>query len=45
MPAPSEEAYIAFLSRCRVLEISGGIDFAAAARACQKFTRTELQVA
>ncbi len=34
MPSPIEETYIAFLSRCRVLEISGGINFTAATRAC-----------
>ncbi len=38
MPAPIEEAYIDFLSRCRVLEISGGINFAAATRACVQLT-------
>lgn len=36
IPSPSEDAYIAFLSRCRVVEISGGVDFAAASEACLK---------
>jgi HprK-related kinase B len=41
MPAPIEETYIAFLARCRVLEISGGINFAAATQACLQLVRTE----
>jgi HprK-related kinase B len=34
MPETVEEVYIDFLSRCRVLEIRGGTDFAEAANAC-----------
>ncbi len=45
MPAPIEETYIAFLSRCRVLEISGGTNFAAATRACLQFTSSEPSLA
>jgi HprK-related kinase B len=41
MPAPVEETYITFLARCRVLEISGGVDFDAAVQACLQLVRTE----
>jgi HprK-related kinase B len=41
MPTPVEETYIDFLSRCRVLEISGGINFAAATRACLQFVDSQ----
>ncbi len=37
MPAPIEETYVTFLSRCRVLEISGGTNFTAATSACLQF--------
>jgi HprK-related kinase B len=36
MPDPAEETYINLLSRCRVWELSGGIDFNKAAKACLK---------
>ena len=45
MPTPSPEGYVAFLARCRVLEISGGVDFAAAAEACRELTSTRPEVA
>ena len=45
MPAPIEASYIDFLSRCRVLEISGGINFAAATRACVHLTDTAPKMA
>ena len=45
MPAPLEDAYIDFLSRCRVFEVSGGTNFAAAAQACLRLVRTEPSVA
>lgn len=45
MPAPVKETYIDFLSRCRVLEISGGINFAAAAQMCLQFFSTKPRVA
>ena len=41
MPPPKEETYIDFLSRCRVLEIRGGVDFDVATRACLRFVRSE----
>jgi HprK-related kinase B len=41
MPAPIADNYIAFLSRCQVLEISGGVDFAQATKVCLNLTRTE----
>jgi len=34
MPEPTEENYIAHLSLCKVWEITGGIDFEKAAKAC-----------
>jgi HprK-related kinase B len=43
MPAPVEETYIDFLARCRVLEISGGTNFAAATQACLQFVNNEPQ--
>ncbi len=45
MPAPVEDAYIDFLARCSVFEVSGGTNFAAAAQACLRFVRTEPSVA
>lgn len=42
---PGEDAYIAFLSRCRVVEISGGVDFTAATEACRDLASTCPQVA
>jgi hypothetical protein len=45
MPAPIEETYIAFLSRCRVLEISGGVDFEKAAQACLQLVNTQPSLA
>ncbi len=44
MPAPVEDAYIDFLSRCSVFEVSGGTNFAAAAQACLRFVPTEPSV-
>ncbi len=41
MPAPVEDAYIDFLSRCSVFEVSGGTNFAAAAQACLRFVRPD----
>jgi HprK-related kinase B len=41
MPTPVEETYIDFLSRCRVLEISGGINFAAATQACRQLVDSD----
>jgi HprK-related kinase B len=40
MPTPTAENYIAFLSRARVLEISGGVNFAAATQACVQLVHT-----
>lgn len=40
MPEPNPENYVAFLSRCRVMECSGGIDFHAAAEALTAFLET-----
>ena len=40
MPEPSEENYASCLSRCDVLEFSGGIDFHKAAEACLTFLDT-----
>jgi hypothetical protein len=38
LPGPAE--YAALLSRCAVLECSGGVDFDGAAEACLKFLET-----
>ncbi|QTA83566.1 HprK-related kinase B [Desulfonema limicola] len=40
MPEPSIDNYIKFLSRCSVLEFSGGINFEKAARTCLSFLDT-----
>ncbi|MDJ0784238.1 MAG: HprK-related kinase B [Desulfosarcinaceae bacterium] len=37
MPAPTLENYTDLLSRCTVIEISGGVDFAKAAQTCLRF--------
>jgi HprK-related kinase B len=41
MPEPTEDAYADLLSRCGVLEFSGGIDFEKAARICVRFLEDE----
>jgi HprK-related kinase B len=40
MPEPSLDNYTEMLSRCTLIEISGGVDFELAARACLRFLET-----
>ena len=40
MPDPAIENYIEMLSRCRVIEISGGVDFHVAIDTCLRFLET-----
>ncbi|GBC59633.1 hypothetical protein DENIS_0572 [Desulfonema ishimotonii] len=40
MPEPSAENYAQYLSLCRVLEFSGGVDFKKAAEICVTFLKT-----
>lgn len=40
MPDPTIECYIEMLSRCRVIEISGGVDFQLAIDTCLRFLQT-----